>query len=1223
MKRIVILLALAILVYTLTIVYSAPSITFDNTNYPTLIFRYYASNNSYSSNLATSSSFQLFSNNAKVGDMIYFGYAQSYGSTSTTPWHDLYFSIDVPLQGTGIQLVWEYYNNTAGTWMSIPNLVDGTNKFTKSGWVTFPIPPYWFYGTTFDGLKINNYGSLWVRVRLANGTVTNGGHVNQRVQIHDYTLTIQNYPSINFTYIYKIVKQNGWNIMVNPDNNTYIIFCNVKFVNSTLYSSKEIIQIGTQERPMTIQADYYSKLYFGKLASNGVGIDGSEIYLYTKMMTPYLPIGHFYFYGSRFVRYGGQFASPMFSYNVSIIDSQLVSDTQFYFPSGSNGTLIRVLYSVPAYIYIYSSSISINQLILPSNAQGVLVGAGSPAVVSNVVFSSGQYLNRYYDAWVDLIDCVISPSQILNTLPQNRDVWVRKRYSFNLKLIDKNGNPVSGATVKLYDTYGNLVFSLTTNSTGQIPTQYVLTYITWWNKSENWNTRHEKYYTPFTLVISHPSYPPIQMKWDIQQPVNLLLPIDPLDPAQLYVNTTRSLYLPKDVVIINAYVLYQNVKQTGLKINATVFKPDGTKSSLIQLRDDGQFPDTVANDGLYAGLFTDTSKTGTYLVNASTIFQSGTLKANWTFIVDNTGDLIQSVNNTLYNKIQSVNSTLYTKLSQISSQLSGVNSSLYTQIKGVNTTLYNKILGVNSSIYNKIVSVNNTLYQKINTVSTNLLSINGTIIAKLNGVNTTLYGKIVSINNSLYLKINTVNSNLLLMNGTLVSKLNNVNATLYGKIVAINNSLYLKINTVNTNLLSINGTLNSKLNSMNSTLYGKIVTVNSTLYLKINDVSLKLTSINGTLYNTIVNANNTLYTKLIAVNSSLYAKIVAVNNSLYLKISSISFNTTPLENKIASVNNTLYTKLNSVNVTLYGKIVQVNNTLYLKVNDVLLRVTSINGSLYNAISSSNSTIMSKLAQEDTAHNDILNKLGNINLTLYGKLEDINNTLVLRIQNASLQIQSVNSTVTSTANTITGKLTDITSMLSKINVDFSPVLTKIDQATNMILDALSKISSQLNNNGSQSVEVSIPSWVIWLLVTQVLLLFFIYLAIKRQSGMFTAPQLQPTSGSRVAKVVFAVIILAVVYLLLVRLSAYIPIPVPIVMGVIVLLVVSALMLGVKKTLVIALALGIIGYLAGTRLHVSIPSTNVPIPVITLTIVFILFTIIYIALSRRKKQQVMVW
>ena len=288
-----------------------------------------------------------------------------------------------------------------------------------------------------------------------------------------------------------------------------------------------------------------------------------------------------------------------------------------------------------------------------------------------------------------------------------------------------------------------------------------------------------------------------------------------------------------------------------------------------------------------------------------------------------------------------------------------------------------------------------------------------------------------------------------------------------------------------------------------------------------------------------------------------------------------------------------------VETTIYGNIFEARTSFEVgKLENLLAGVNAI---LANQIKSVNNTVIG------------------LNSTLSRQISSVNNTVKTVNSTLSRQISSINNTVAS--------LTDaIASMLSKINVDLSPVLKKIDQSTSTILDAISKVSSQIQQlqGTSQSAEITIPSWVIWLLVTQVLLLFFIYLAIRKQSGMLMTPELQLSRGSRVAKIVLAVVILTVVYLLLARLSAYISIPVPIVMVVIVLLVFLALKLGVKKTLVIVLVLGIIGYLAWSHLHVSIPLTGISLPVISLATVFILFTIIYIILRRHKKQQeVMVW
>jgi hypothetical protein len=51
---------------------------------------------------------------------------------------------------------------------------------------------------------------------------------------------------------------------------------------------------------------------------------------------------------------------------------------------------------------------------------------------------------------------------------------VDRKYTLNLKVLDKNGNPIEGATVTLWDKNGTQVFSVTTDVNGQIPEQTVL-----------------------------------------------------------------------------------------------------------------------------------------------------------------------------------------------------------------------------------------------------------------------------------------------------------------------------------------------------------------------------------------------------------------------------------------------------------------------------------------------------------------------------------------------------------------------------------------------------------------------------------------------------------------------------------------------------------------------------------------------------------------------------
>jgi hypothetical protein len=49
----------------------------------------------------------------------------------------------------------------------------------------------------------------------------------------------------------------------------------------------------------------------------------------------------------------------------------------------------------------------------------------------------------------------------------------RDMFTYDLKVLDLNNNPISGSTVELYNSSSALLFSVTTNSTGSIPTQTI------------------------------------------------------------------------------------------------------------------------------------------------------------------------------------------------------------------------------------------------------------------------------------------------------------------------------------------------------------------------------------------------------------------------------------------------------------------------------------------------------------------------------------------------------------------------------------------------------------------------------------------------------------------------------------------------------------------------------------------------------------------------------
>lgn len=82
--------------------------------------------------------------------------------------------------------------------------------------------------------------------------------------------------------------------------------------------------------------------------------------------------------------------------------------------------------------------------------------------------------------------------------------------------------------------------------------------------------------------------------------------------------TDKNSYTPNEPMIVAAYVQNNGTPVPKVNITATITKPDNTKSSL-QLYDDGLHKDDKANDGIYAGVFSNTNINGSYdiLVTAS------------------------------------------------------------------------------------------------------------------------------------------------------------------------------------------------------------------------------------------------------------------------------------------------------------------------------------------------------------------------------------------------------------------------------------------------------------------------------------------------------------------------------------------------------------------------------------------------------------------------------
>ena len=130
-----------------------------------------------------------------------------------------------------------------------------------------------------------------------------------------------------------------------------------------------------------------------------------------------------------------------------------------------------------------------------------------PWVHSDVEFRNMEFKGNTYIAWMRTSSENVNAKLINSTSDSWNIHWTNvsgtanklyRQYTFNLKVVDRDGNPISNATVVINEQDGTEVFSGTTDANGDI-TQQDLKYKTYVSST---TTTH----TPHTITISKTGY---------------------------------------------------------------------------------------------------------------------------------------------------------------------------------------------------------------------------------------------------------------------------------------------------------------------------------------------------------------------------------------------------------------------------------------------------------------------------------------------------------------------------------------------------------------------------------------------------------------------------------------------------------------------------------------------------------------------------------------------
>lgn len=187
------------------------TVTYDTGIYtPSYIYRYTDGGITASSNLASLSIFDYFTDTAVVNDAIYF--SSSYGY----PFHDIRFYVGTAFVATSVTFAWEYWNGSA--WIAIPGVVDNTNGFTVLGenWMTFTPPTDWVQKGSAPPLNASNV-YIWIRCRIAaiSGITEGGAQSTQQIKVKDWKINVSGGTLVapaTFTDIYNAGIAGGWGV---------------------------------------------------------------------------------------------------------------------------------------------------------------------------------------------------------------------------------------------------------------------------------------------------------------------------------------------------------------------------------------------------------------------------------------------------------------------------------------------------------------------------------------------------------------------------------------------------------------------------------------------------------------------------------------------------------------------------------------------------------------------------------------------------------------------------------------------------------------------------------------------------------------------------------------------------------------------------------------------------------------------------------------------------
>ena len=208
---------------------------------------------------------------------------------------------------------------------------------------------------------------------------------------------------------------------------------------------------------------------------------------------------------------------------------------------------------------------------------------------------------------------------------------IYRQYTFNLRVVDAEGNPIPDARVKIWDNAGNLVVNETTDSNGRIPEQ-ILTY--GYYDQDHGST--PVMITPHTIRIHHQDYPPKEFQFVADEPIDWTISLKDRPKSSGIIQVYGTEYYPGEEGIIYAQLLYgDGTPANNAVCNVTIWNKDNMLVSNQQMKH------ITNSNGMYYYNFTVPDDISVFL--ADVVCENPTAYGSAEFHVSNIDEIAKRV----------------------------------------------------------------------------------------------------------------------------------------------------------------------------------------------------------------------------------------------------------------------------------------------------------------------------------------------------------------------------------------------------------------------------------------------------------------------------------------------------------------------------------------------------------------------------------------------------